>query len=121
MKISPQGDLRLERTKKMRTTSVGYRQHPRRTTAMVALVVVSLASTTTGTGLILAGPASAQSLTIASTPVISHRTSPLEPSGPVRHESPGRLVQEVARPAGAGLARPLARSAPDVRSTGPGP
>ncbi len=40
----------------MRTTSVGYGQHPRRTAALVALVVTSLTATTTGTGLVLAGP-----------------------------------------------------------------
>jgi hypothetical protein len=121
MKVSPQGDLELERTKKMRTTPVGYGQHPRRTTALVALVVVSLTATTIGTGLVVAGPASAQSLTTPGAPVVPHRTSLVEPSGPARHQSLGAAVREVPRAAGTRSDGAVGTSAPGASSAGPGP
>ncbi|MGA3220008.1 MAG: hypothetical protein ABSE77_13175 [Acidimicrobiales bacterium] len=105
----------------MPTTSVGYGQHPRRTAALVALVVASLTATTTGTGLVLAGPASAQPPTATGAPVPPHRTSPVEPSGAARYENPGAMAQGVPRTAGLGSARAVARSAPGASSPGPGP
>ena len=104
----------------MRTTSVGYGQHPRRTAALVALVVTSLTATTTGTGLVLAG-ASAQPPTAAGTPVPPHRTSPVELPGAARYENPGVMARAVPRTAGFGSARAVARSAPGASSPGPGP
>ncbi len=82
----------------MRTTSVGYGQHPRRTAMLVALVVASLTATTTGTGLVLAGPASAQPSTAA-----------------------GAMARAAPRTAALGSARAVARSAPGASSSGPGP
>jgi hypothetical protein len=105
----------------MRTTSVGYGQHPRRTAVLVALVVASLTATTTGTGLVLAGPASAQPPTAAGAPVPPHRTSPVEPSGAARYKNPGAMARAVPRTAGLGSARAVARSAPGASSPGPGP
>ena len=105
----------------MRTTSVGYGQHPRRTAVLVALVVASLTATTTGTGLVLAGPASAQPPTAAGAPVPPNATSPVEPSAGARYENPGAMAQGVPRTAGLGSARAVARSAPGASSPGPGP
>jgi hypothetical protein len=124
----------------MRITSAGYGPHPRRTAALVALVVVSLTATTTGTGLVIAAPASAQSLAVAAAP-LAHRTSPVEASRPARYESevaPVRAVPRAARlgpardesvsavvrdvrAAGLGPARAVGTPAPDAPSTGPGP
>ena len=136
MEISPKGTWNpKERTKKMRTTSVGYGQHPRRTAALVALVVVSLTATTTGTGLVLAGPASAQSPTAAGTPVATD-TARAWWSLPVaaRHEGLSAAAPMVRRTAGLGSARaagyisarrlvdgagPLAPSQPDWSSRRP--
>jgi hypothetical protein len=140
MEISHQGNLEHERNKKMRTTSVGYGQHPRRTAALVALVVVSLTATTTGSGLVMAAPASAQALATAGPPV-AHRPSPVEASRTARYENealPVRAVPRAAglgpasdeglsavvrdvRGAGLGSAPATATSAPDAPSTGPGP
>jgi hypothetical protein len=119
MDISHKGTWKpRERTKKMRTTSVGYGQHPRRTAALVALVVVSLTTTTTGTGLVLAGPASAQSPTTAE---FEHRTGLVEPSGGTRHEGLSAAALGVQPASGLGSDGALGTSAPDASSAGPSP
>ncbi|HXR22790.1 MAG TPA: hypothetical protein VN786_09560 [Acidimicrobiales bacterium] len=105
----------------MSTTSVGYGQHPRRTAALVALVVASLTATTTGTGLVLAGPASAQPPTAAGAPVPPHHANPVEPSGAARYENLGAMARAVPRTAGLGSVHAVARSAPGASSPGPGP
>ena len=124
----------------MRTTSAGYGHHPRRTAALVVLVVVSLPAATTGTGLVVTAPASAQPLAAAGAQV-SHPISPIEASLLARYESQGAPVRAVLRAAGLGPVRAenlsavvrdvravglgpgraVSRSAPDAPSAGPGP
>lgn len=59
----------------MHNTSLKYKQHPGRTTGLVALVVVSLTATATGTGFVVAGPAFAQPLTRSTPLVVQPKTS----------------------------------------------
>ncbi len=105
----------------MSTTSVRYGQHPRRTAALVALVVVSLTATTTGTGLVMAGPASAQSPTPAAGREPEHHTSLVEHYGLSRHDGLSAAALDVRPTAGPGSDGALGTSAPDASSTGPGP
>jgi hypothetical protein len=105
----------------MRTTSVGYGQHPRRTAALVALGCRQPDRHHRRDRLVLAGPASAQPPTAAGARVPPHRTGPVEPSGAARDEKPGAMARAVPRAAGLGPARPVARSAPGASSPGAGP
>jgi hypothetical protein len=107
--------------KKMRTTSAGYGRHPRRTATLVAVLVVSLTATTTGTGIVLAGTASAQSLTTPAAHGLPNRTSLVEPSSADRYEVLSTLVRAVPLTAGLGSLRAVTRSAPSASSPGPGP
>jgi hypothetical protein len=74
----------------MYTTSINARVRPRRTAALVGLVAASLTVTTTGTGLVVAGPVSAQPLPISSAPALHDRPSSIELSSSVPRDTSQR-------------------------------
>lgn len=70
---------------------LNYRQHPGRTTGLVALIVVSLTAAATGTGFVVTGPAFAQPLTTATALVVEHHTTLADPSTLGRHDGSSSL------------------------------